>query len=204
LGLTASCTTTTIAWTFGLTADSFIRMPLEQIDMWAQVWYATTAGEKQETRFNWHTKLSNMLKDGCLSEACGPAAATIEALLEIGWKPIRPDFWGIDETTSVKLDAQPFTRLQIIAKATNDLQRKVWKEAAKHQHGSGLEAGIPSFSAARKAIKYFRKNGLHNAAKALEYALVGFFRDPEEGDDRTITCCHRCGKRAKATIFHII
>ena len=94
--------------------------------------------------------------------------------------------------------------MQITAKATNDLQRKVWKEAAKHQHGSGLEAGIPSFSAARKAIKHFRKNGLHNAARALEYALVGFFRDPEEGDQRTITFCHRCGKRAKATRFHII
>ena len=36
-GGTASCTTTTIAWTFGLSADPFIRMPLEQIDMWAQV-----------------------------------------------------------------------------------------------------------------------------------------------------------------------
>ena len=59
-------------------------MPLEQIDMWAQVWIATTPGEKKETRFNWHTKLSNMLKDGGLSEACGPTAATIEALLEIG------------------------------------------------------------------------------------------------------------------------
>ena len=79
-------------------------MPLEQIDMWAQVWYSTTAGEKQETRFSWHTKLSNLLTDDCLSEACGPTAATISALIDIGWKPIRPDFWGIDASTTVRLD----------------------------------------------------------------------------------------------------
>ena len=85
------------------------------------VWYATTAGEKQETRFNWHTKLSNLFKDGSLSEACGLTAATIAALLEIGWKPIRPDYWSIDENTTLKLDDQPFTRLHVIAKATNDL-----------------------------------------------------------------------------------
>ena len=67
-----------------------------------------------------------------------------------------------------------------------------------------MESGIPSFSAARTAGKYFRKNGLHNAAEALEYALVGFFRDPEEGDERTISFCHRCGKRVKATRAHMI
>ena len=94
--------------------------------------------------------------------------------------------------------------MQLIAKSTDDMQKLVWAEAANHEHGSGLEFGMPSFAAARKAISYFKKNGLHAAAKGLSFSLVGIFRDPKEDDVRTIACCHRCGKRARATRFHVI
>ena len=42
----------------------------------------------------------------------------------------------------------------------------------------GLELGLPSFEAARKAIKYFRKAGLHSAAKALEFILGWVLQRP--------------------------
>jgi hypothetical protein len=202
-GGTASCTTTTIAWKFGMAADPCIRLPLEQLDMWAQVWYSATGADKQETRYSWQKKLTSFLSHGELDVACGPAAGTIAALMEIGWKPVKPDFWVVDKETTVHLNQHPFTRLQIISCATKDLQKKVWAKAARHQHGAGLELGLPSFEAARKAIKYFRKAGLHSAAKALEFILVGFFKDPEETDDRTICFCNRCGRRARATRHHI-
>ena len=98
-----------------MAADPCIRLPLEQLDMWAQVWYSATGADKQETRFSWQKKLTNFLSQGELDEACGPAAGTIAGLMGIGWKPVRPDFWVIDKETTVHLNQHPFTRLQIIA-----------------------------------------------------------------------------------------
>ena len=63
--------------------------------------------------------------------------------------------------------------------------------AARHQHGGGLELGLPSFEAARKAIKYVRKAGLLSAAKALEYAVVGLFCEPADDDTSTGAYCNR-------------
>ena len=79
-GGTASCTTTTIAWKFGMAADPCIRLPIEQLDMWAQVWYSATGADKQETRFSWQKKLTSYLSQGELDVACGPAAGTIASL----------------------------------------------------------------------------------------------------------------------------
>ena len=147
--------------------------------MWYQVWFAAEAAEKQDARFTWHQHLCNLLDvNAKCCKSFGPVAATISALLEVGWKPIRPDFWEVDKLTTVSLSIQPFTRLQITARATHDLQKKVWSQAAAHLHGKGLERGIPDFGAARRAVKYFRKNGLFAEAKALEYAVVGFSGSP--------------------------
>ena len=129
-------------------------------------------------------------------------AATINALIDIDCKPIRPDFWAVDAVTTVKLDDQPFTKLQITARASKDMQAKNWKRAASHCSGSGLEKGTPSFVAARKAITYLRKRGLLAQAQALEYAVVGFFREPKEEDMSKSAFCHRCGKRKRNTRWH--
>ena len=149
-----------------MAADPCIRLPLEQLDMWAQVWYSATGADKQETRFSWQNKLSNFLSHGELDEACGPAAGTIAALMNTAWKPFRPDFWVIDKDTTVHLNQHPSTRLQITACATSDLQKKFGPRQRSISMAQG-ESWMPSFEAARKAIKYFRKAGLHSAAKAL-------------------------------------
>ena len=67
-----------------------------------------------------------------------------------------------------------------------------------------MELGVPSFAAAKKAIAYFKKNGLYSAAKAVEYALVGFHRDPADDDFSNLAFCHRCTMRARATRYHMI
>ena len=106
----------------------------------------------------------------------GPIAGTINALLLAGWKPSRPDFWHVDKDTSIKVDAKPFARFQIIAQAQNDLQKRAWERASKNQHGQGLETGIPSLEPARKAKTYFKKHGLHDAAQGLKNIVVGIYR----------------------------
>ena len=113
-----------------------------------------SGADKQDTRHSWHKQLVSYMSDGVLGPSFGPVAATVGSILDLGWKPVSPDFWVIDSTTSVTLDQQPSTRMQLIAKATEDMHKQVWKAAAKHEHGSGLELGVPSFVAAKKAIAY--------------------------------------------------
>ena len=98
--------------------------------------------------------------------AKGPAAATIHAVVMAGWKPMRPDFWKVDDSTNILLDSKPFTTIQIIARDQIDLQRQAWKNAAAHEHGGGLETGIPSLIEAQNAMRYLRKHGFYKEAKA--------------------------------------
>jgi len=135
----------------------------------------------------------------------GPAGATINAILQAGWRPARPDLWHHADGNSLHLDGKPFTRFRTIAAAHEALQNQAWKRAAKNEHGAGLETGIPSFAAARRAIKYLHKHGFHKQAKALEFVLVGFFfRDPEPDEPGHKAWCKRCGKRARATRRRIV
>ena len=132
----------------------------------------------------------------------GPAAATINALLRAGWKPPRPDLREMENVDIVEVNKQPFTRFQITARTHHDLQEEIWKKAAKHEHGKGLETGTPSFQAAREAIKYLKKHGYFVEARALEYVLVGFFRDPDNDTPSHLAICKRCTKSCRATRYH--
>ena len=94
----------------------------------------------------------------------GPVAATINAVLRAGWKPARPDLWQVEEGSNVEITKLPLTSFQVLARAQHDLQRKVWEKAAAHEHGGGLETGIPSFQAARDVAKYQKKHGYYAEA----------------------------------------
>ena len=93
--------------------------------------------------------------------------------MHLGWKPSAPDIWlvrgpgGVTKAT-IRLDGKTYTRFQITAQTQNDAQDILWRTVAKHTHGKGLEEGIPSFEPAKRAIRDFKRNGLHDAAKALE------------------------------------
>ena len=78
----------------------------------------------------------------------GPVVGTINSVLRAGWKPARPDLWHMEEGGSLEMSKNPFAKFEIIAKAQNDLQEQVWKDAANHEHGKGLESGIPSLQSA--------------------------------------------------------
>ena len=133
-----------------------------------------------------------------------PAAATINAALQSGWRPARPDLWLFEEGLNVGISNSPFARFQTIARAQVDMQNELWKQAAKHEHGGGLETGIPSMQSARNATKYLRKHGYYTEATALEYVLVGFFRDPDDNTKEHMMYCSRCARRIRATRFHNI
>ena len=78
----------------------------------------------------------------------------------------------VEEGTSIVVDKSPFARFQTIARAQVDLQGQVWKQAALHEHGGGLETWVPSLQAARNAVRCLRKHGYFAQARALEYIVV--------------------------------
>ena len=164
---TYACTTTVLAWKFGPNADPLVRCPLEQIDTWAQTWTEITATDRHDARVNWQRHLTSFLSTKKYLVSMGPAAATINALLRAGWKPARPDLWKVEDGLNIEVSKHPFARFQIQARAHHDLQEQVWKQAAKHEHGVGLESGTPSLLAARDATRYLKKHGYLVEARAL-------------------------------------
>ena len=55
-----------------------------------------------------------------------------------------------------------------------------------------MQQGIPNFEGAKRAIKFVKKNGLDDAARALEYVVVGAFRPHET--EGTWGVCARCAE----------
>ena len=197
-----ACSTTVVGWHFGPTGDPFIKCPLEQIDTWIQTWNDATATDRHDARVTWQRCLTKYLTTGKYLNSMGPVAATINSVLRAGWKPARPDLWQVEEGTNIEVTKLPLAKFQIIARAQHDLQVKVWAKAAAHEHGGGLETGIPSFQAARDAVRYLKKHGYYAEARALEYVLVGFFRDPDENTPPNLIHCPRCANKLRATRYH--
>ena len=200
--MTRACVTTVIVFQFGPTADARVNRPLEQIDTWLHTWTSTTATHRHDTRFTCQRHLTQHLTTGKSLISMGPSAALINAVLRAGWKSSRPDLWHVEEGTSICIDKSPFARFQTIARAQVDLQGQVWKHAALHEHGGGLETGIPSMQSARNAFRYLRKHCFFVQARAFEYIVVGFFQDPDESTPIQIAICARCAKGLKATRYH--
>ena len=92
-----ACTTTVLAWTFGPTIDPIVKIPLEQIDAWFQLWMGTTSNQRHDTRFTWQRHLSSYIGSGQALRSMGPAAGTINAVLQAGWRPARPDVWWLED-----------------------------------------------------------------------------------------------------------
>ena len=88
-----ACTATVIAYTYGPTDDPLIKIPLEQIDAWFQMWMGTTREQRHDTRFTWQKHLSTYIGKGRALNSMGPAAATLNAIFQAGWRPSRPDLW---------------------------------------------------------------------------------------------------------------
>ena len=86
-----ACTATVISWIFGPTSDPHVKIPLEQIDMWMKVWAETTTEQRHDTRYTWQRHLSSYIGSGRALRSMGPDAATINATLQAGWRPARPD-----------------------------------------------------------------------------------------------------------------
>ena len=92
----------------------------------------------------------------------GPMSATISTLLDLGWKPVAPDKWLVEDgggRYEATLGAGHFAKPQVLRAAQEAAVRRLWESAAEHSCGKGLEEGPPSLRAAKSAKYDFIKEG---------------------------------------------
>ena len=74
------------------------------------------------------------------------------------------------------------------------------ENTSKHTFSQGLETGIPSVEAARKAKRFLWKNELTKETNALEASVEGIYRPHKV--DGTMGNCRRCAKRVLLGRWH--
>ena len=102
----------------------------------------------------------------------GPTAATIATLLDIGWKPITPHQWITpQDTIGDFMREEGVSQFEVMQVVHQQLEDRLWSNAAQVFGGRGLETGTP-FTPASKAHKELLTKGLTAEAKALEHIIV--------------------------------
>ncbi len=170
------CVATLIAWRLGPDTDPAAREPLRQVQMWMRLWNTTPTEEKGAIRKAWRRALPKVLLKGVQwGRVSGPLHATIATLGQMGWAPIQPDKWLVeDRSTYADLSEQaPEAASQILQTIRASAMDAVWRGAASHWLGKGLELGTPSFAAARAARKWLIKHHQAAEVRALDTILCG-------------------------------
>jgi len=89
--------------------------------------------------------------------------ATIAQLDTIGWNPVSPFKW-INHKMEAWACTPGTSGIPIIREMTEHLKTLMWKRAADHRNGKGLELG-GDLTVAEKHMKYLKNKG-ENGQKA--------------------------------------
>ena len=136
---------------------------VEQIKNWAQMWKEIKQKGVQNTneiQEAWKKIQIQVMQEKELKwrKVTGPMTATMKALLDNGWKIVKPDQWirviGNDEKELGKITEKPQETQAVVRAFGQDVETEIWKKAARHYLGRGLENGPPSMEAARRAKKH--------------------------------------------------
>ncbi len=208
LGRLRGCMTTTLKWVFGSGCDPAVSIRVEQLGEWCDIWADATSGKRQRIHKQWMRLMPSLVNNsGRWSVSGGPMAATICTLVEIGWKPISPSAWLVEEGLVAYVSGTAYAKAHILARAAQDLEKILCKAAEAHAHGNGL-GGHLNLQAARKAKAHLVKQGRYTEAAAVDYIVTGVYADPparEEGTPRPAEeFCHRCGGTVLDTRWHAL
>ncbi len=129
------------------------------------------------------------VKWGCAS---GPLQATIATLGQLGWALVAPNrLLTADRQTMEDLDdAAPNAATQIADAVEESAAGAVWRAAASHYLGSGLEEGEPSLCPASDARRKLISSRKPAHAKALDAVVCGGLW--HSGRSQMVRHC-RCG-----------
>ena len=155
------CKTAAIAIEIGARHDPANSRPTEHAKAWIATWTQASAQEKEDYIEVWQKSLPSLIakwKEGRLDkeQSNGPISAMIATLLKQGWKPAALNRWieeqGFLQAVVGENPADDAIILEFFAK---NVEEKTWQKAAGHEAGSGLQEGVPSTEALKKAMKWF-------------------------------------------------
>ena len=181
------CTATMHEWWMGGDKDPETAIRADQIQAWVGLWNKASSEEKVDFREAWRVILKIAAKAKVRwANASGPMSATICTLLDIGWIPLRPDYWeqrpGMeqreDPLTWPKMDFIDLSQVdehgtQVREAFLPTLNKMKWSKASEHWLGEGLKEGNPNFEPVLKAKRYLMRKGLYDQARALDSIVCG-------------------------------
>ncbi len=196
LGKFGQCTTTAIALMFPPGTDPAVKVRLEVIKQWIQLWLKADDDTKANVKRLWQKQLPKMKGDKRWSFVNGPMRATIASLYDLKWIPVQADCW---------LEPLPSDRmwqitgpgdLRTFCETINQKQyHKLWDEASERFDGEGLQDGV-DLKIVKKHLRHFEQNGMPDRYAALATVACGAAwprsRRHAEGMAAEASCS-RCG-----------
>ena len=194
----APCVTTLLAWRLGGEADPSIQAQADHLRKWMKLWSSFDAAYKKEVTTSWRlarSALEGMHSSARWRRASDAMTSTIVVILEAGWHPLQPNhWWNADRTMVATPDTSLHAQCEIVQAFKEDLLKSSWAKASHHLGGAGLETGEPSFTATRRARKWFIKEGLAAEVSALDAAVCGGFAPKARWGKGDEALC-KCGMR---------
>eukprot|EP00973_Karenia_brevis_P030197 4161742-Karenia_brevis.AAC.1 len=96
----------------------------------------------------------------------GGLTAVIVTLLTIGWSCPSPDKWRDDLGQEVRLTLTPCDTVLVVQTLTAAIRRGLWKKAASHHMGQGLQEGV-HLPPLQRTLQHLRKQGRSAEAGTL-------------------------------------
>ena len=152
----------------------------QQFQWWARCWKEIVADggqELEDLKAAWR-----IARDEALAlpanlrwrRVTSGMSATIAVLLEVGWHPAQPDYFvDTDRQEVAVIGKSDYQDLAIGDAFTLAAERLVWKQAAKHYAGEGLEQGQRLVTSRARAHKRHLKDGKLDAYKCIDRVIAG-------------------------------
>ena len=198
------CATTIISLRYGSRQDPLVSVILDILSTFLLFW-RDNPGKRQDIKDVWAAVARAHGQAGCWRKVAGPISATYVSWLEMGWRPVAPDFvldpagdpWQFDPTKPI----QPF-----IDHLADCLIDKLWQRMEARPHGAGAAGGV-DFQFTKKRLKLWgSKHDTKGMATLLEIILSGAMwpaaRLEEAGYLPDGAVCGRCGLVVE-DLFHL-
>jgi hypothetical protein len=199
------CTSSALAIHMGTHMDPAYFVPREVVLNWLTTWPSAEQWHRAIVRI-WSKVTARVEGATRWHRVLGPLGTLVATLLDIGWDPVEPLRWVDHTKQSWDIDPLlPEVQAQIIPLLDRAIDLKVWRQAATHNLGRGLEQGVDWFSSLRN-FRFWRRTGQHRDAGIFDCFAQGAVWDRSRKkssgylDDPT---CTRCGS-APDSVLHMI
>ena len=93
LGKNGQCPNTAIAARFAPGTDPAVKVRVEIVQQWFQLWAEASPEHKEQIRRLWAKQIPRLSGSRRWSLVKGPIRAVIATLLDLKWRPVAPDTW---------------------------------------------------------------------------------------------------------------